>query len=283
MSRLPVTVVIPVLNEAANLPSCLAALGDAFFAVVVVDSGSTDRTVEIAEGAGAEVLQFRWNGQYPKKRNWALEHISFRTEWVLFLDADERVTPAFVEELRRTLPDTPHAGFRVTFTNWFMDRPLQYGDVFRKLPLFRVGAGAYEKFPENGWSSLDMEVHEHPVLDGSVGEIRARVEHRDFRSMDHYVQKHEAYAAWEVHRFRWLRSAGQAEWARLTARQRLKYRLLDKPGLGAFYFFAAYVLKRGFLDGRAGLELARAKRRYFNRIQQLLRSGDKIMTEGGGR
>ena len=272
MSRLPVTVVIPVLNEELNLPACLDALGDSFEKILVVDSGSTDRTGEIASTAGADILQFEWNGMYPKKRNWTLETVDFKTEWVLFVDADERVTPAFIDELHRTLPDTPHAGFQITFTNWFMDRPLRYGDVFRKLPLFRTGSGAYEKFPEEGWSTLDMEVHEHPVLNGTVGEIRARVEHHDFRSLEHYLKKHDEYAVWEANRFCWLQSAGKQEWSILTARQRVKYSLLNRPGLGWIYFCAAYVLKLGFLDGRAGFELARTKCRYFNQIRRQIRS-----------
>jgi len=273
VKKLPVTVVIPVRNEELNLPACFESLGGSFEKVLVVDSHSTDRTCETAGQAGAEVLQFDWDGTYPKKRNWTLEQFDFQTEWVLFLDADERITPAFLDELRRILPDTPHAGFRVSYNNWFMDRRLRHGDVFTKLPLFRVGAGAYEAFPENGWSRLDMEVHEHPVLQGTVGNIHARLEHHDFRSMEHYLKKHEEYAGWEANRFRWLKSTGQAEWERLTARQRLKYRMLNKPGLGLIYFAAAYFLKLGFLDGRAGFELARAKCRYFNRIRSLIRSG----------
>ena len=272
MSPLPVTVVIPVLNEELNLPACLDALGSAFAKVLVVDSGSTDRTCEIAGQSGAQVLQFQWNGKYPKKRNWTLENYSFQTEWVFFLDADERVTPELIEELHRVLPDTPHAGFRISFTNWFMSRPLHHGDVFTKLPLFRVGAGAYEEFPEDRWSRLDMEVHEHPVLEGTVGTIRARIEHNDFRSMEHYLKKHEEYADWEAHRFCWLQSAGKEEWIRLTPRQRFKYRMLNKPGLGPFYFCVSYFLKMGFLDGRAGFALARAKCRYFTQICRKIRA-----------
>jgi glycosyltransferase involved in cell wall biosynthesis len=273
MSVLPVTVVIPVLNEELNLPACLEALGDSFEKIIVVDSDSTDRTGEIAEQAGVQILQFHWDGAYPKKRNWTLENIDFQTKWVLFLDADERVTPAFIDELCCTLPDTPHVGFQVTFTNWFMGRPLHHGDLFRKLPLFRVGSGAYEKFPENGWSTLDMEIHEHPVLTGTVGKIRARIEHHDFRSMEHYLKKHDEYAAWEANRHQWLQTAGGDAWDTLTGRQRIKYRLLDKPGLGWIYFCAAYFFKLGFLDGRAGFELARSKRRYFNRVRRKISSG----------
>lgn len=267
MNLLSITVVVPVLNEEINLPACLAALGDAFTKIIVVDSGSTDRTCEIATAANVDVLQFRWNGTFPKKRNWTLGKYDFQTEWVLFLDADERVSSAFVDELRRTLPDTPHAGFQITFTNWFMGRPLHHGDLFRKLALFRVGAGEYERFPENGWSRLDMEVHEHPILDGTVGALESRLEHYEFRGLEHYKQKHVDYADWEVKRFEWLQAAGVDAWTPLTARQRFKYRHLNAWWLGPFYFAVAYLLKRGFLDGVAGFHFAFLKWQYFNNIR----------------
>lgn len=158
--RLPVTVCIPVRNEERNLRSCLSSLAGRFVEIVVVDSGSVDKSRQIAEVAGAKVLDFRWDGQFPKKRNWTLRNHDFKTPWVLFLDADERVTAAFVDALHRALPDTPHVGFWVCFDNWFMGRALRHGDVFRKLALFRVGAGGYERLPEDHWSHLDMEVHE---------------------------------------------------------------------------------------------------------------------------
>jgi glycosyltransferase involved in cell wall biosynthesis len=263
---LPVSVCIPVRNEALNLPACLEALGD-FDEVVVVDSGSSDLTASIAEKAGARVLQFQWDGKFPKKRNWALRNHVFAHPWILFLDADERVNPAFVEELRQVLPTTTHAGFWVSFNNWFMGRPLRHGDTFRKLALFKIGAGEYERLPEVLWSALDMEVHEHPMLSGTTGELRTRLDHQDQRDLKSYLAKHNEYSSWEAHRFLWLRSASAAEWQALTGRQRFKYRHLDKWWFGWFYWIMAVVVKRGFLDGMAGLRLARLKRRYFEEVR----------------
>lgn len=265
---LPITVVIPVRNEELNLPTCLRALGSDFSEIVVVDSGSTDRTREIASEAGAVVLDFVWDGKFPKKRNWTLRNHCFKTPWVLFLDADERVTREFVAELRMTLADTTHAGFWISLTNWFMGSPLHYGDVFRKLALFRIGAGEYECFPEDSWSHLDMEVHEHPVLEGSIAEIRARLEHHDDRGMMHHIAKHNEYSNWEANRFHWLKNAGPGEWAKLNKRQRFKYRNLDKWWLAWVYWFVAYVLKKGFLDGKAGWTFNHLKRRYFDEIRR---------------
>ena len=104
-----ITVVIPAKNEAENLASCIAAV-TALGAIVVVDSGSTDDTKTIAKAAGAGILDFEWNGQFPKKRNWTLRKYDFKTKWVLFLDADEFVSPAFIDEVKRSISNTKYIG-----------------------------------------------------------------------------------------------------------------------------------------------------------------------------
>src|ERR1700675_742645 len=98
MTTIPITVVVPVKNEEKNLPACLAKL-TSFTEILVVDSSSTDRTREIAEAAGAKVINFVWRGGFPKKRNWILLNYKFSTPWVLFLDADEHLTDAFMHEM----------------------------------------------------------------------------------------------------------------------------------------------------------------------------------------
>ena len=276
MIQLPVTVCIPVRDEEKNLPGCLEALGDRFAEVVVIDSGSSDRTVEIASSFGVKVLNFRWDGKFPKKRNWTLRNHSFSTPWVLFLDADERVNEDFSNELREVLSSTSHNGFWISLNNWFMGGRLTHGDVFHKLALFRVGAGEYERFPEDFWSHLDMEVHEHPVLEGTIGEIRSRLEHHDYRGLKHYIAKHNEYSTWEANRYHWLKSAGNDEWSKLNRRQKFKYRHLNKWWLGALYFLVGYVLKKGFLDGIAGWTFNRLKMRYFDEIRLKILEKDRI-------
>ena len=263
---LPITVCIPVRNEERNLPRCLEALG-AFQDILVVDSGSTDATAAIARSHGARVAQFSWDGRFPKKRNWVLRQNLVRHPWVLFLDADEIITPSVVDELRQTLPATRHSGFWLSFTNWFMGRPLRHGDVMRKLALFRVGAGEYERFPEDSWSTLDMEVHEHPVLSGSIGEISSRLEHHDHRDLHAYIARHNEYSTWEARRHEWLHQADPEAWSSLNARQQFKYRHLNAFWLPWVYWAASLFFKRGFLDGSAGWRLAGMKRRYFQEIR----------------
>lgn len=277
MNSLPISVCIPVRNEERNLPECLESLGTAFDEVVVVDSGSTDSTREIAERAGATFLNFVWDGRFPKKRNWTLRHYKFKHPWVLFLDADERLTDSFIDELRRTIPTTSHVGFWLQFTNWFMNRPIRHGDTFRKLALFRTDAGQYECFPEEWWSHLDMEVHEHPILDGTTGEIHQPLDHHDYRGLEHYFAKHNQYSTWEVNRYLWLKAADKQTWSTLTSRQKFKYRYLRKWWLPYVYFVCSYFLKRGFLDGSAGWALARVKLRYFEEIGLKIREAENVL------
>lgn len=276
---LPVSVVVPVKNEERNLTSCLERLS-AFAEVIVVDSASTDRTVAIAEAAGARVVQFVWNGRYPKKRNHVLMTERLAAPWVLFLDADEYVTDAFVDELARTLADTPHAGFWLNYTNYFMGRELKHGVPQRKLALFRVGSALYERIDEEGWSGLDMEVHEHPVVEGTVGEIAARIDHRDFRGMEKFTLRHLDYAKWEAERYRALHAAGSEAARHLTARQRFKYMHLGKWWYFLFYFVFTYIAKRGFLDGRAGFNYAFFKAWYFRLIATLIAEAERKASAG---
>jgi glycosyltransferase involved in cell wall biosynthesis len=277
MTVLPISVCIPVKNEEKNLPNCLRSLSDAFDEVVVVDSGSTDATVAIAKQAGAKVLDFRWDGSFPKKRNWTLQNHEFKHPWVLFLDADECLTTEVIAELRSKVPESTHVGYWISFTNWFMGQPLRHGDVFRKLALFRKDAGQYERFPEQWWSHLDMEVHEHPVLNGTTGVIESHLEHRDYRGLAQYISRHNEYSTWEANRWHWLSSAGDDAWTQLTSRQRFKYRNLDRWWFAKFYWFVSYVLKRGFLDGRQGFVFAAFKHRYFADIRLKIRESRQDM------
>lgn len=267
MTALPVTVVVPTRNEASNLPQCLSRLG-AFAHVWVVDSGSTDGTPDIARAHGARVIEFAWPGGYPKKRNWVLLNETIETPWVLFLDGDEHIPPAFVEELASVLPGTDKVGLWLNYTTHFMGRVLKHGVPQRKLALFRVGAGFYERIEDPGWSQLDMEVHEHPHLDGPTGEIVARIDHLDFRGIEHFIARHNAYSTWEAHRRAQLLAADdRSAWERLTKRQQSKYRSLDAWWFAPFYFLLTYVARLGFLDGAAGLHYALLKFGYFHDIK----------------
>ena len=296
-AKLPVTVVIAVKNEERNLPLCLERLSR-FSKIVVIDSGSTDQTRAIAEKFGCEFIPFKWNGHYPKKRNWYLLNHHVDTPWVFFLDADEYVTDKFVNELERAIANTQHAGFWVNYSNYFLGQELKHGVPQLKLPLFKVGAGLYERIDEDAWSSLDMEVHEHPVLQGSVGELKSKIDHNDFKGLHSYIAKHNEYSSWEARRYMKLRNTGTTMGAtapgaaasahgngtsaptenvsstnsvigdqHFTNIQRRKYNNLTRWWLAPAYFLYTFGYKLGFLDGRAGYAFARMKAIYFWQIR----------------
>lgn len=266
---IPITIVVPVKNEEANLARCLSRLGR-FAEVIVVDSGSTDRTQQIALEHGARVVDFAWDGRYPKKRNWLLLNHKLACDWVLFLDADEFVDDAFCDAAAAAIRAGGYDGYWLCYTNWFLGQRLRFGLPQRKLALFRVGKGLYERIEEDGWSRLDMEIHEHPIIDGAVGEITAPIDHNDDRGLPKFIDRHRDYALWEARRVGLLGAGGAAAEEKLTDRQRFKYRHLTKWWYPWFYFLYTYVVRGGFRDGAAGFHYAFYKAWYFNTIRLLV-------------
>jgi glycosyltransferase involved in cell wall biosynthesis len=276
---LDLTIVIPVLNEETNLPGCLCCIGkDLVKRIVVIDSGSKDKTKEIASTFGADIIDFQWNGRFPKKRNWYLQNHRPETKWILFLDADEYMTEAFKNELKQKLSVANRTGYWLKYSIWFMGKKLKGGYPLYKLALFQVGSGEYERIDEERWSDLDMEIHEHPVIHGSIGKFKHKINHQDFRGIASYVKKHNEYAEWEARRYlaSGRDSGSRSMW---TWKQRLKYRFMGSVWIGPAFFFGSFILLRGFLDGRRGLAFAMLKMSYFNQIYCLIAEQRKRQTE----
>lgn len=264
-----ISVVIPVRNEEAMLPECLSRLANVA-EVIVVDSSSTDNTQQIAEDFGAKYVNFHWNGRFPKKRNWVLFSELVKQDWVLFLDADEFVDDGFWVEVASAIKSGDKVGYWLTYDIFFLGQRLRYGIPQRKLALFKVGSGYYERIDEDHWSSLDMEVHEHPLLDGPVGWIKTRIDHRDDRGLVAFIRKHCDYAQWEAARYAKLRSDEPA-WSKLQLRQRFKYRCIDSWWFSSLYFILTFFARFGFLDGSIGFQYAFYKAWYFNTIRLLIK------------
>ena len=262
------TIVIPVKNEEKNLPECLESV-KAFSHVVIVDSGSSDATCEIAEKYGREVVQFKWNGQFPKKRNWMLRNYAFKTPWIFFLDADERPSGKQFEELAKVLPTTSHDALIMYMDNWFMGRLLRHGDSPRKTNILRFGSGEYEKIDEENWSKMDMEVNEHILVKGTVGFLKNHLEHYDKRSLASYYQKHNEYSSWEANRFMAMTAD---DLKNQTWRQKIKYGLIYRNKLFPFiYFLYSYFIKGGIFDGAPGFFFTVNRMFYFYQIQAKIR------------
>lgn len=256
---IPVSVIIAARNEAKNLPRCLKSLSDAG-EVYVIDSQSSDETVEIARAAGAKVIQFHYHGGWPKKRQWALDSLPLAYNWVLLLDADESLTPELKSELQQAIQNGDCDGYSIGLQMHFLGRQLRHGGAqFRKAAFFRRGKAHYEcRLKEQNTSMCDMEVHEHVIVQGKVGALKSPLLHHNIESLSRYIQKHNEYSNWEVRV--WME--GEASYAELPPRflgnqaQRrrwLRKNFLALPGSPFLFFLYRYLLRFGFLDGTPGL------------------------------
>ncbi len=257
--KLPVSVIVAARNEEKNLPRCLEALRDVG-EVYVIDSESTDATPEIARSFGAKVVQFHYQGGWPKKRQWAMENLPLQFDWIFLVDADEALTPELAEEIRRSIENPDFSGYYISLRMHFLGRVLRHGDAnFWKLSLFRRGKGRYEcRLRDQDTSMADMEVHEHVVVNGPVRRLENPLIHHNVESLSRYIQKHDEYSNWESH----VLLQGEQNSSEVppaffgTQAQRrrwLKKKLFTVPGSPVLLFFYRYFLRLGFIDGIPGL------------------------------
>jgi glycosyltransferase involved in cell wall biosynthesis len=253
----PVSVIVPVKNEAENLHRCLPALAWAD-EIFIVDSQSTDGTEEVAGKFGATVIQFYYNGSYPKKKNWALDNIPFRNEWVLIVDADEIVIPGLAAEIARRVDCDEADGYYLNSLYKFLGRPIRhcgYSSCWN-LRLFKHRLGRYEKMPDpTGGRAGDNEAHEHVELDGRVLRLDHELEHHAYPTIAVWVEKHNRYAIWEAaNAERFLsepipKSIGSVQRIKRMLKK-IAWRLPLRPLVRFIY---AYCIRLGFLDGKPGL------------------------------
>ena len=258
---LPISVIVPVRNEARNLPRCLESLGGVG-EVHVIDSDSTDGTVQIAQSHGANVVQFHYAGGWPKKRQWAMDTLPLAYDWILLLDADEVLTPELSEEIRRALQNPRVNGYSIHLQLYFLGRVLRHCDAsFWKLSLFRKGRGRFECRLKNQDASMaDIEIHEHVVVDGPTAELHNALVHHNVDSLSRYILKHNEYSNWEARVL--LQPEGAANSEEVSAdlfgtqaqrRRWLKRNLYRLPGSPVLLFLYRYMFRLGFLDGVPGM------------------------------
>jgi glycosyltransferase involved in cell wall biosynthesis len=232
--RLSVTVI--VLNEEANIVPCLESVRFAD-EIVVVDSGSTDRTLELAKNYTDRIFTRDWRG-FGQTKNYALEQA--RGDWVLSLDTDERVPLALQQEILAVVKaDGPLAGYKIPRKNYVGSRWIKnlgwYPDY--TLRLFRRDQGRFR----------EREVHEEVEVAGPVGFLSTPLEHYSYNNLEEYAARQDRYARLAA---REMRKAG---------RRPLPGELIWRPALTFLNFF---VLKRGFLEGGLGLKLSLQSSRY---------------------
>src|SRR5882672_6195916 len=196
---LPVTAIVAARNEARNLPRCLDSLRD-MGEVYVIDSQSTDATAEIAKAHGAQVVQFHYQGGWPKKRQWAMESLPLAYDWIFLVDADEALTQELAQEMLDATRNPSVNGYYIALCMYFLGRELRHsGASFEKLSLFRRGKGRYEcRLREQDASMADMEVHEHIVVDGNTARLQHPLLHHNVESLSHYIRKHDEYSNWDA-------------------------------------------------------------------------------------
>lgn len=256
---LPISVIIPVRNEARNLPRCLESL-QAAGEVYVIDSQSIDSTAEIARSFGAKVVQFQYRGGWPKKRQWALDNLPLAYEWVLLLDADESLTAELIAEIQTAIQNPEVDGYHIGLRMFFLGRRLRHSAAsFYKLALFRRGKGRFEcRLEDQDNSMCDMEVHEHVMVSGPTATLKGHLLHHNVESLSHYIQKHNEYSNWEARV--WgenPRNAAALEprffGSQAQRRRWLRENFFRLPGSSFYFFLYKYVFSLGFLDGVPGL------------------------------
>src|SRR3954470_23553369 len=243
----PVSVVVLTYNEEPNLADCLrsCAWSDD---VHVVDSGSTDRTCEIARAMGARVHVHPFTS-FGEQRNWAIDHVPHRHDWVFHLDADERFTPELVAEIRRVLARAPReAGFYVPHKMMFMGRWLRRAEGGYPIYQMRLFHRGRMRFRDYGHGQRENTA-------GRGGLLRKPYLHYNFsKGLEDWIDKHNRYSTLEAleenEGQRTSSSAGDSPFGNVVQRRRFfKARVYPKvPGKWIGRFLWMYVLRLGFLD-----------------------------------
>jgi len=258
---IPISVIMLTKNEILNVAHSLPPLVQNFDDVHVVDSNSTDNTEETAQNIGAKISQFTWNNQYPKKKQWALDNLPLKHDWVLMIDADEIITDAFINELRGV--DFEADGYFITSEMIWNDAHLKHGMKNNKLCLFKKSSFHFETVDDldidGGW---EVEGHYQPVIksniNATIDQIKSPIIHHDHKG--NWQSRHDNYIAWE---------SGMNARNAWPVDPLFKREFVKDLFRGSFlkpyiYFFYGYIIKGGFLDKKPGLDYA-FKRFTYNR------------------
>lgn len=252
-----VSVLILTLNEEANLPKCLGSVqwcDD----IVVFDSYSKDRTIEIAKAHGARVIQRNFDN-YGSQREAARREIHYKYPWVLALDADETPDEQLINEIQSIAAILPSkkTAYRMRRKDYFMGQWIKHSTLYPSwfIRFYRPEFIRYEL----------RSVHEHPTVQGEIGELRGHLKHQSFnKGIGEWLRKHVRYAELEAtENIRQIR-LGAMDWAGLFAgddpvrkRRALKNLSCHLPFRPTFRFLYMYILRMGILDGQAGFTYCR--------------------------
>lgn len=250
------TVLILAQNEEKNIVRSICSVKKIAKRILVVDSGSTDRTIELAKQNGAEVVLHSPFVNYATQFNWGLDHTNIDTNWILRLDADEQVTPELAKEIESALEEHSQDdvnGFEVRCRIIFMGRWIRHGGTYPLIipRLFRRGFGRVEM----------RKMDEHTLIQGKVLRFQNDLVHYDFKGLHEWIDKHNRYSVRECQDYFERRETNEEQLeGSLTGNQRQRKRFL-KNGVyynlplffrAHLYFIYRYYIRLGFLDGKEG-------------------------------
>ena len=240
--RLPLSVFIIAKNEADRIPLTIESVRDWVDEVIVIDSGSEDDTVEVAESLGANVTFNEWRGYGPQK---VFGETLCRNDWLLNLDADEEITPALAQEIRDLFAgEPPCSAYRLHILpiHSFQDKGHKWTATQKPVRLYRKDQAGFK----------DSTVYDSVVVrDSATGSLRGMVNHRSFRSLAHHVDKVNGY------------SSAQAGELHRRGRNPLGLELVVVPVLA---FLKQYLLRREFVNGIDGVVIS-----YMFAFQRFIR------------
>lgn len=258
MAKAPVSVIILTYNEEANLKACLESCQDLTDEIFIVDSFSTDRTLELAREYTEKIYQNAWV-HWAHQRNWALDNLPIAYDWVLFLDADERLSEGLKQEIASTLADRNQSveGYHIKRNFYFLGRWLKHGGYqsdyilrfIKKSKARSVGSGA----------------REYMTVQGKLGRLENPMIHEDKKDLAFWIDKHNKLAMLEAEQsVRIELQRGLTNQSRSQAKRKIEhsYKIWLRENVWVrmplfirplFYFIYRYIYQLGFLDGQEGL------------------------------
>lgn len=237
-----ITVIILVKNEEKNIEAAIISAKLIAERTIVVDSGSTDDTLNIARRNGAEVYFHEWS-THARQFNWALDNCRIETDWVFRLDADERITHELAEEIKQKIGAESVDGYAMRWRVYFMNKWIRHGGTHKPyfLRLFRYGKGRAE----------DKVMDEHILVEGTIEKLNGDLLHYDYKGLDAWLNKHIWYSQLELNLYEDTYKTCDG----LNGRQQQKRGFYYKLPLflrARLYFWYRYYIQGGFLDGREG-------------------------------
>jgi len=252
MTNIPISILIPTKNEERNIAACLASVSWSDD-ITVFDSYSTDATAAIVSQYSARFVQRQFDN-FADHKNWALSNLPFRYNWILIVDADERVSQELADEINTVIQNSTLCdGYYIPRKNYFCDKWIRHGGWYPdyQMRLLRKGKARYE----------NRIVHEHVLISTAPAYLKNPLIHYDYKGIERYFDRHNVYSSLEaVECFKTLtQSSNQSSLkSSLLKKGPEKRRFLKNlaykylPCRSLIKFFWMYIIKLGFLDGRIG-------------------------------